>query len=233
MGYCISFVFDPRVAKNQEEIVDKFCNEGFEVLPSLSEYMSRIKDLRHPKYDFEISVFPDKSANSWIYSKTMPDDMENMLREMLCLSEKVGCSLYIGDLKIVMETIKIARQQYVTYWAKMIYFNTPYSPEEIKALCAAEAEALGVENISYAAYSQEAALNLNIYNFRMSALTISCLREANITYVGELVQKKPEDLKKIRSMSRESIEEICEVLRGLGLTLNMKLSNWPPRRMIQ
>ena len=46
--------------------------------------------------------------------------------------------------------------------------------------------------------------------------------------IGELVQKSESEMLKTKNFGRKSLNEIKEILAGMGLSLGMKLDNWPP-----
>jgi DNA-directed RNA polymerase subunit alpha len=52
------------------------------------------------------------------------------------------------------------------------------------------------------------------------------LQNANITLIGELVQKSEQDMLKTKNFGRKSLKEIKEILSTMGLGLGMKLDNW-------
>eukprot|EP01036_Dinobryon_divergens_P036774 gene36774-47943_t len=63
------------------------------------------------------------------------------------------------------------------------------------------------------------------------ALTVrsaNCLKAENIYYIGDLIQRSENELLKTPNLGRKSLNEIKEVLASRGLTLGMKLENWPP-----
>jgi DNA-directed RNA polymerase subunit alpha len=53
----------------------------------------------------------------------------------------------------------------------------------------------------------------------------NCLKNANIRNIGELVQKTEAEMLKTRNFGRKSLNEIKEILEGLGLSLGMKLDD--------
>ena len=57
----------------------------------------------------------------------------------------------------------------------------------------------------------------------------NCLKAENIYYIGDLIQRTETELLKTPNLGRKSLNEIKEVLASQGLTLGMKLENWPPR----
>ena len=57
----------------------------------------------------------------------------------------------------------------------------------------------------------------------------NCLQNADIKYIGELVQKTEAEMLKTKNFGRKSLNEIKEILREMGLDFGMKLENFPPR----
>ena len=55
----------------------------------------------------------------------------------------------------------------------------------------------------------------------------NCLKAENIYYIGDLIQRTENELLKTPNLGRKSLNEIKEVLASKGLTLGMKLENWP------
>ena len=55
-----------------------------------------------------------------------------------------------------------------------------------------------------------------------------CLKNANITLIGELVQKTEAEMLKTKNFGRKSLNEIKGILEDMGLSLGMKLENFPP-----
>ena len=56
----------------------------------------------------------------------------------------------------------------------------------------------------------------------------NCLKNDNIVYIGDLIQKSEGEMLRTPNFGRKSLNEIKEVLAARGLTLGMKLENWPP-----
>jgi DNA-directed RNA polymerase subunit alpha len=55
----------------------------------------------------------------------------------------------------------------------------------------------------------------------------NCLQNANISYIGELVQKTEADLLKTKNFGRKSLKEIKDKLNELNLQLGTHIENWP------
>ncbi|MCX8012290.1 MAG: DNA-directed RNA polymerase subunit alpha, partial [Desulfobacterota bacterium] len=71
-------------------------------------------------------------------------------------------------------------------------------------------------------------LNKTINELELSVRATNCLRNANIRYIGELVQKTEADMLKTKNFGRKSLNEIKQILSEMGLFLGMKLDNWSP-----
>jgi DNA-directed RNA polymerase subunit alpha len=56
----------------------------------------------------------------------------------------------------------------------------------------------------------------------------NCLKQENIQYIGDLVQKTEVELLKTPNLGKKSLTEIKDVLAQHNLSLGMKLENWPP-----
>ena len=67
----------------------------------------------------------------------------------------------------------------------------------------------------------------SVEEFELSVRSANCLQNANISYIGELVQKTEADLLKTKNFGRKSLKEIKDKLSELGLTLGMHIENWP------
>jgi DNA-directed RNA polymerase subunit alpha len=63
----------------------------------------------------------------------------------------------------------------------------------------------------------------------ISVRAFNGLQNADIKYIGELVQRTEQDMLKIKNFGRKSLNEIKEVLTDMGLSLGMRLENLPTR----
>jgi DNA-directed RNA polymerase subunit alpha len=79
--------------------------------------------------------------------------------------------------------------------------------------------------------SEEEPLNENLFRsvdeLELSVRSANCLQNANITLIGELVQKTEQDMLKTKNFGRKSLKEIKEILGTMGLSLGMKFDSWP------
>ena len=79
---------------------------------------------------------------------------------------------------------------------------------------------------------EDEPLNENLFRSRRRARALACarancLQNANITLIGELVQRTEQDMLKTKNFGRKSLKEIKEILANMGLSLGMKIDNWP------
>lgn len=65
-------------------------------------------------------------------------------------------------------------------------------------------------------------------DLELTVRSANCLKAENIYYIGDLIQRSENELLKTPNLGRKSLNEIKEVLASRGLTLGMKLENWPP-----
>ncbi len=88
------------------------------------------------------------------------------------------------------------------------------------------------------AYSEEEeekeAFNENLLRsvdeLELSVRSANCLKHANIKLIGDLVQKTEAEILATKNFGRKSLNEIKEILTEMGLSLGMKLDNWPPKK---
>jgi len=69
-------------------------------------------------------------------------------------------------------------------------------------------------------------LNRRVDELELSVRSANCLANANIRYIGELVQKTEAEILKTKNFGRKSLNEIKEILGEMGLSLGMKLDGW-------
>jgi len=78
---------------------------------------------------------------------------------------------------------------------------------------------------------EEEKLNENLFmpvsELELSVRSANCLKNANITLIGELVQKTESEMLKTKNFGRKSLNEIKGILEQMGLSLGMKLENFP------
>ncbi|MBL8704095.1 MAG: DNA-directed RNA polymerase subunit alpha [Rhodospirillales bacterium] len=65
----------------------------------------------------------------------------------------------------------------------------------------------------------------------LSVRSANCLKNDNIVYIGDLVQKTEAEMLRTPNFGRKSLNEIKEVLSNMGLHLGMEIPNWPPENI--
>lgn len=77
-------------------------------------------------------------------------------------------------------------------------------------------------------------VNENLYRtvdeLELSVRSANCLQNANIRYIGELVQRSEAEMLKTKNFGRKSLKEIKEILAEMGLQLGMKLDGFDPEK---
>jgi DNA-directed RNA polymerase subunit alpha len=148
-----------------------------------------------------------------------------------------------SPIRKVNYTVQNARVGQVTDYDKLVlevWTNGSVKPADAVAFAAKILkEQLSIwinfeetEETPYQAPGQEEEpLNENLFRsvdeLELSVRSANCLQNANITLIGELVQKTEQDMLKTKNFGRKSLKEIKEILATMGLSLGMKFDNWP------
>ncbi len=72
-----------------------------------------------------------------------------------------------------------------------------------------------------------------IDDLELTVRSANCLKAENIYYIGDLIQRTEVELLKTPNLGKKSLTEIKEVLGQRGLSLGMRLENWPPAGLQQ
>jgi len=84
------------------------------------------------------------------------------------------------------------------------------------------------------AHLEAGAINENLYKpveeLELSVRAYNCLKNADIKYIGELVQRSEQEMLKTKNFGKKSLNEIKEVLYGMGLSLGMKVESFAPEK---
>jgi DNA-directed RNA polymerase subunit alpha len=150
-----------------------------------------------------------------------------------------------SPVRKVNYTVSNARVGQITDYDKLtleVWTNGSVRPEDAVAYAAKilkdqlsifinfeeEAEGGGL-----AAPEETAKLNENLFKsvdeLELSVRSANCLKNADIRYIGELVQKSEAEMLKTKNFGRKSLNEIKEILSEMGLSLGMKLDSFPTR----
>jgi DNA-directed RNA polymerase subunit alpha len=65
-------------------------------------------------------------------------------------------------------------------------------------------------------------------DLELTVRSANCLKAENIYYIGDLVQRTEVELLKTPNLGKKSLTEIKDVLASRGLSLGLRLENWPP-----
>ncbi|MEL7542040.1 MAG: DNA-directed RNA polymerase subunit alpha, partial [Pseudomonadota bacterium] len=90
------------------------------------------------------------------------------------------------------------------------------------------------EPVVEAPVSEEQDLGFNpvllkkVDELELSVRSANCLKNDNIVYIGDLIQKSEAEMLRTPNFGRKSLNEIKEVLAGMGLHLGMEVADWPP-----
>jgi len=83
--------------------------------------------------------------------------------------------------------------------------------------------------------SDELPFNRNLLRkvdeLELSVRSANCLKNDNIVYIGDLVQKTESEMLRTPNFGRKSLNEIKEVLQQMGLSLGLQIPNWPPENI--
>jgi DNA-directed RNA polymerase subunit alpha len=148
-----------------------------------------------------------------------------------------------APIRKVNYTVTNARVGQVTDFDKLsleVWTNGSVKPQDAVAYAAKiMKEQLSIfinfeetEETSYQATSgEDEPLNENLFRsvdeLELSVRSANCLQNANIQLIGELVQRTEQDMLKTKNFGRKSLKEIKEILANMGLSLGMKIDNWP------
>ncbi len=85
-----------------------------------------------------------------------------------------------------------------------------------------------VEEAHHPELAFNAALLKKVDELELSVRSANCLKNDNIVYIGDLIQKTEAEMLRTPNFGRKSLNEIKEVLASMGLHLGMEVPNWPP-----
>jgi DNA-directed RNA polymerase subunit alpha len=85
-----------------------------------------------------------------------------------------------------------------------------------------------IEEARHPELAFNAALLKKVDELELSVRSANCLKNDNIVYIGDLIQKTEAEMLRTPNFGRKSLNEIKEVLASMGLHLGMEVPNWPP-----
>ncbi|MGR7997418.1 MULTISPECIES: DNA-directed RNA polymerase subunit alpha [unclassified Xanthobacter] len=89
-----------------------------------------------------------------------------------------------------------------------------------------ESEAAAIQTLPFSP-----ALLKKVDELELSVRSANCLKNDNIVYIGDLIQKSETEMLRTPNFGRKSLNEIKEVLASLGLHLGMEVPGWPPENI--
>jgi DNA-directed RNA polymerase subunit alpha len=91
------------------------------------------------------------------------------------------------------------------------------------------------KQVGHEATPAEPPFNKNLLRkvdeLELSVRSANCLKNDNIIYIGDLVQKTEGEMLRTPNFGRKSLNEIKEVLAQMGLHLGMEIPGWPPENI--
>ena len=148
-----------------------------------------------------------------------------------------------SPIRKVNYTVQNARVGQVTDYDKLVlevWTNGAVRPEDAVAFAAKILKEqlsifINFEETEETAYiapaDDEEPVNENLFRsvdeLELSVRSANCLQNANISLIGELVQRTEQDMLKTKNFGRKSLKEIKEILSSMGLSLGLKIDNWP------
>ncbi|QPQ54089.1 DNA-directed RNA polymerase subunit alpha [Allosphingosinicella flava] len=148
---------------------------------------------------------------------------------------RVGQELDYDKLTLTVETDgTISPDDAIAYAARILQDQLQLFVHFDEGLAAAAPSA----GVSMTAMETESDANqLNRYllkkvdELELSVRSANCLKNDNIIYIGDLVQKTEAEMLRTPNFGRKSLNEIKEVLSGMGLRLGMDIPGWPPENI--
>ena len=82
-------------------------------------------------------------------------------------------------------------------------------------------------------FDEPAEIDRKVDELELSVRSMNCLKNDNIIYIGDLVQKTESEMLRTPNFGRKSLNEIKEVLNSMSLFLGMEIPNWPPDNIVE
>ncbi|MEV5034024.1 DNA-directed RNA polymerase subunit alpha [Sphingobium sp. LMC3-1-1.1] len=150
---------------------------------------------------------------------------------------RVGQELDYDKLSLTVETDgTVTPEDAVAYAARILQDQLQLFVHFEDAL-PASAPATGAASGASAGEGESDANQINRYllkkvdELELSVRSANCLKNDNIIYIGDLVQKTEAEMLRTPNFGRKSLNEIKEVLSSMGLRLGMDIPGWPPENI--
>lgn len=148
---------------------------------------------------------------------------------------RVGQELDFDKLNLTIETDgTVTPEDAIAYAARILQDQLQLFVHFEEALDAVSSP-IGVAAQQSQAESDANQLNRyllkKVDELELSVRSANCLKNDNIIYIGDLVQKTEAEMLRTPNFGRKSLNEIKEVLSSMGLRLGMDIPGWPPENI--
>ena len=184
------------------------------------------------KLDMEITI---ESGRGYVPSNARPGNETSKTIGRIMLDASFGP---VRRVSYLVESARVEQRTDLDRLIIDIETNGAIEPEEAIRYAArvlmdqlsvfADLEGTDVVESRPAPVTIDPVLLRPVDDLELTVRSANCLKAENIYYIGDLIQRAETELLKTPNLGRKSLNEIKEVLAARGLTLGMKLENWPP-----
>ena len=184
------------------------------------------------KLDMEITI---ESGRGYVPSNARPGNETSKTIGRIMLDASFGP---VRRVSYLVESARVEQRTDLDRLIIDIETNGAIEPEEAIRYAArvlmdqlsvfADLEGTDVVESRPAPVTIDPVLLRPVDDLELTVRSANCLKAENIYYIGDLIQRTENELLKTPNLGRKSLNEIKEVLASRGLTLGMKLENWPP-----
>jgi DNA-directed RNA polymerase subunit alpha len=150
---------------------------------------------------------------------------------------RIGQELDYDKLNLTIETDGTVTPEDAVAYAARILQDQLQVFVHFEESMAASSPMIGLAAVPSASNDESDANQLNRYllkkvdELELSVRSANCLKNDNIIYIGDLVQKSEAEMLRTPNFGRKSLNEIKEVLSSMGLRLGMDIPGWPPENI--
>ena len=150
---------------------------------------------------------------------------------------RIGQELDYDKLNLTLETDGTVTPEDAVAYAARILQDQLQVFVHFEDVMAASSPMIGMAASPSASSDESDANQLNRYllkkvdELELSVRSANCLKNDNIIYIGDLVQKSEAEMLRTPNFGRKSLNEIKEVLSSMGLRLGMDIPGWPPENI--
>ncbi len=151
---------------------------------------------------------------------------------------RIGQELDFDKLSLTVETDgTVTPEDAVAYAARILQDQLALFVHFEDAMPTGASPMIGMAASSSAPSDDGDTNQLNRYllkkvdELELSVRSANCLKNDNIIYIGDLVQKTEAEMLRTPNFGRKSLNEIKEVLSSMGLRLGMDIPGWPPENI--